>query len=358
MYRSTVHIPGLFHTVNSNAYSSCAFTGKAMRFPEMMQRQGWDAVEYSNGQSQSTCKNKVMMLSESELLELKGPRDPAAFYGNDAVLSTPWYSEFDNRLRRALRDNVKDGDIICHPFGRTHESLLGLFPKCFHVETGIGYNELIPDSYKIFESHAWRHWHLGRENKLGSNYSWVIPNYYDVEEWEIQTKPGSYIAFMGRIGSTKGMDTVREIAKRASVPVKICGQGDPSAWVGDNMEFLGPITGAERCKFLGGAICTLMPTTYVEPFGGSAIESTLVGTPVLSVDFGAFAETIVNGVNGYRCQTLREWLNGIGDCRDLDRFAIARRARDLYGLDAVGPQYTRAFEMLYGLRGDGWYAGC
>jgi len=61
----TLHLVCPFHTVPSLAASHCAFTGKALRFPKMMQPHGYRVVEYSNGQSESLAEEKVVMLTEA-----------------------------------------------------------------------------------------------------------------------------------------------------------------------------------------------------------------------------------------------------------------------------------------------------
>ena len=35
-----LHLVGIFHTQHTAAYSHCAFTGKALRFPKMLKGQG------------------------------------------------------------------------------------------------------------------------------------------------------------------------------------------------------------------------------------------------------------------------------------------------------------------------------
>ena len=359
--KPTLHLIGLFHTICDAGHSHCAFTGKVLRFPRMMQDQGWRVVEYSNGESQSACREKVRILEEYQLRQMIGTRQAADFHGDIATMGSTHHKRFENKLRKELTVRVEAGDIICHPFGRAHESLLGRFPECRHIETGIGYPDLMayPENggaYKVFESQAWRHYHMGKEGRSGHNYEWVIPNYFDIDEWEFQPEPGRYIAYLGRICSIKGLTTVREIASRTNLPVILCGQGDTEPFAGPNMEFRSPITGMARSEFLGNALCALMPTDYVEPFGGSGVEAQLTGTPLLATSWGAFTETIEEGVSGFRCQTLREWLEAVEACKTLDRKTISDRARRLYSLEACGRQYTRAFNMLHGLGGEGWYS--
>ena len=49
----------------------------------------------------------------------------------------------------------------------------------------------------------------------------------------------------------------------------------------------------------------------------------ICGTPLISVDYGAFTETIVEGVTGFRCNTLGDWVAGIEASKNLDRAKAA-----------------------------------
>ena len=61
-----LHLIGIFHTQHTAAYSHCAFTGKALRFPKMMQGQGYTVIEYSNAGSKSSAGEHVTMLDAAE----------------------------------------------------------------------------------------------------------------------------------------------------------------------------------------------------------------------------------------------------------------------------------------------------
>jgi glycosyltransferase involved in cell wall biosynthesis len=106
---------------------------------------------------------------------------------------------------------------------------------------------------------------------------------------------------------------------------------------------------------MGNARCVLMPTLYVEPFGLVAIEAQMCGTPAITTDWGAFPETVEQGVSGYRCHTLREFCDAVWESPRLDRDVIRKRAIDLYSTESIGPQYVEFFNRLETLKGKGWY---
>ena len=350
-----LHLISLFHTVPSVAYSHCAYTGKVLRFSKMMQPLGYDVIEYANAGSESEAAEKVVLLSKEEHAAHFGVKKETDFVGEHAIVGTPGHVLFETRLVEELKKRLQPQDIICHPFGHAHGRLLQDFPNHFHVETGIGYPVAMPGSFHIFESYAWAHYHMGKTGRSGSNYEWVIPNYYDIEDWDPSLEHGQYIAFLGRICEGKGLDTILEIANYVEMKIVICGQGDPTPWTHNNIEYRGPLIGRERSDFLRNAYCALMPTTYVEPFGGSGVEAMLCGTPVVAVDYGAFTETIQQGVSGYRCKVLKQWLGAIQNIKKLDRRRIVEYARSKYSLQACGALYDQAFKQLLDLYGDGWY---
>jgi glycosyltransferase involved in cell wall biosynthesis len=100
----------------------------------------------------------------------------------------------------------------------------------------------------------------------------------------------------------------------------------------------------------------LMPTSFIEPFAGSGVESMMCGTPLISVDYGAFTETVREGVTGYRCNTLGDWVKAIELSKNLDRGICATTTRARYSLETCGGLYDSAFRQLNELRGSGWYS--
>jgi glycosyltransferase involved in cell wall biosynthesis len=350
-----IHILGLFHTKTNKKYSHCAFTGKVLRFSKMMQKYGYYIIEYSNEESESGADEHVTILSNAEFDEFYKNRLDTDMYGQYAIMGSEPHLLFEKRLEIEMNKRMQFSDLISHPFGQCHQFLLHRFPNNFHIETGIGYNHSIDNTFKIYESYAWLHYNQGKDVRYGKNYEWVVPNYFDLDDWEPCYTPGNYFAFLGRICEDKGLATIREIANYSKLPIKICGQGDPNPWKHPNIIYGGTLHGKERSDFLRNARAVLMPTQFVEPFGGSGVEGMLCGTPLIAVDNGAFTETIIDGVTGYRCHTLQDWLHALDNVEKLDRRDIANITRSRYSLETCGEKYDKIFKDIHNLRKKGWY---
>jgi glycosyltransferase involved in cell wall biosynthesis len=205
----------------------------------------------------------------------------------------------------------------------------------------------------------------------GNFYDAVIPNYFDVADFPYMPRPGpeDYCLFIGRVINRKGIEVAVEATRRAGVKLKIAGQGvancagnkifasDGSVYTGDHIEYVGFADSARRAELMGRARAVLVPTLYIEPFGGVAIEANFCGTPVITTDFGAFTETVRHGETGYRCHTVREFAWAIEAVKRLDRAHVRRHAMENYSLERVAPMYEHFFAMVLGLYNaeNDWY---
>lgn len=363
----TLHLLGIPHTVSfDDRYSHCAFTTKVNRFVPMMQSVDYEVIHYGtvNVSIDPKCECAHIFFPPSDL-EKRTKFDPESrnFVGNH--IGGELYKEFNERLAILLDERVQPGDMICCPFGPAHLPALQsseAAKKAFWVETGIGYEQTFA-KYRVFESSAWMHYHYGKQqalsgNNRGSDYDWVIPNYFDIAEWKPSYSPGKYVLYFGRIGEAKGMDIVREIAlRRPDLKFVVCGQGDGTPWLTPNMELRAPVHGKKRNELLQDAIVVLVPSRYVEPFGGVAVEAMLCGRPVLASAFGAFSETLAPQC--FSCRTLSEWLRGIKWCEgdsQSDYVQIRKFAEERFNMRHLALQYHRAFKQISQLSGAGWYS--
>lgn len=126
-----------------------------------------------------------------------------------------------------------------------------------------------------------------------------------------------------------------------------------SAGIGTERGLIGP---AERADLIGGARALLVPTLYIEPFGSVAAEALICGTPVITTDWGAFPEYVRQGIDGYRCHTLQDFVDAVHAVGDVDRTTIREHAIARFSTEFVRHEYDSYFTALLGLWDDGWGA--
>jgi hypothetical protein len=218
-----------------------------------------------------------------------------------------------------------------------------------------------------FESYAWMHHVYGLQRIInGRAFDQVIPNFFDASQFSVARKPSAdYLLYIGRIIQRKGPHIAAEIAKRAGLPLLVAGPGALEVSEGrilgtDNVEILGdvhhigPVGFARRNELMQNAAAVIVPTVYIEPFGGVAVEAMLAGAPVVASDWGSFTEIVTPNV-GRRFRTLAQGAQAVKEVGNLDRKKIRKHALDHYSLEAVGPMFMRYFDQLDSLWRRGWY---
>ena len=128
----------------------------------------------------------------------------------------------------------------------------------------------------------------------------------------------------------------------------------------ENVYYMDPIDGEGRGEYLSSLTALIAPSMYVEPFCGVAVEAQLCGTPVLTHDFGAMAETVEQFKTGLRCHSLADFCYGIKlavNGEEFDSKYISERARKKWSLETVAHYYDYIIksnlELVNG--SGGWY---
>ncbi|PSF36837.1 glycosyl transferase [Aphanothece hegewaldii CCALA 016] len=188
-----------------------------------------------------------------------------------------------------------------------------------------------------------------REKRLNLNCVATVYNGIDPNRYTYHPQPDNppYLAFLGRMSSEKGPHLAIEIAKRTGLPLKMAGKVDlvdqeffatqvKPHIDGKQIQYLGEATHQDKSPLLGGAIATLFPITWREPFGLVMVESMIVGTPVIAMNLGSVPEVISHEKSGYICNSVDECVAAVEriselkrqDCRDhvLENFSAKRMA--------------------------------
>jgi len=346
-----MHFVGLPHTETIHEYEWCAYTMKLLHMGQICKKIGYETVLYGSAHDEGDFGEVVEVVTEDERQKWFGHIDwnIEVFGGWDP--ETEWWRTMNLRAIDEIQQRIQPGDLICIIAGRCQEIIANAFPNNISIEWAVGYEGILSNTMHCFESEIWRHFLYGKYNiNDGAFFDAVIPNSFDQQDF-VRMPKEDYILYLGRLTPRKGLSIVEEIAKNHRVIT--AGQGDiriPGA------EHVGVIRGKTKAEYLAKARALICPTTYIEPFGGVAVEAQLSGTPVICTDFGAFTETVIHEATGFRCRNLREFQEAAKNVDYIDTDRVLQWARSNYTLDAVAPQWKRWYNQIETLYGSGWYS--
>ena len=361
------HVVSLPHTRTSKEFCSCAYTQKVYNFCVMMKSLGHTVIHYGAEGSEAVCDEEVTLLSKKDqeiLFDNKNWKQRN--FQIDWDSNQGYWRLFNARSIEEINKRKQKKDFVCVISGSQHP--LESIQDVLTVEFGIGYYGVFA-KYKVFESYTHQSAVYARNNKdpNGSFYDAVIPNYFDVNDYEFSDQKDTYLLYLGRLIKRKGLAEVQAIASATGRPLILAGQGvvERSSKhikteegmvieLSAKTKYFGFAGIKARSALLSHAHCVLMPTEYLEPFGGVAVEAQLCGTPVISTDYAAFTETIKHGISGYRCHTLEQFAWAVENCKKLNCAQIRELAIANYSIDRVKYMYQEYFNMLFDLWGHGW----
>ena len=261
---------------------------------------------------------------------------------------------FNTNVIRLMQRDLEPQDFICLIGGTAHKEIADKYPNHLSVEFGVGYGGVF-SKYRVFESYAWMHSiYAGWKNPTtvdGQFFDTVIPGYLEPEMFPLGDGDGDYYLYIGRMIERKGYNIAQEVCQRLGKRLILAGPGEAKGYG----EFVGSVGPEQRAELMGGAIAIFAPTLYIEPFGNVVIESQACGTPTITTDWGAFTETNINGFTGYRCRTLKDFIEAAEKVKTLDRAKIRQHTIENYSLDVIAKRYEDYFLRLSTLWEDGWY---
>ena len=352
------HLLGVPHTVTSKEYNACAYTQKIVKFGKMMKARGHELIHYGHEDSDLICDEHVTVVTNKDLEISYGNHDWRKtffkFNTNDHV-----YQTFFKNAIKEVEKRKQPNDFILPFWGS------GVKPVCdahehdmIVVEPGIGYAGGHWARWKVFESYAIYHAFCGMNGVGFCNQDWynvVIPNYFDIEDFDYSEKKDDYFLYMGRIYSGKGVHIAIEAAKLAGVKLVLAGQKEEGYELPSHVEHIGYADIETRRKLMSKAQASFLPSMYVEPFGGVQIENLLSGTPTITTDWGAFAENNLHGITGYRCRSMEDFINAVHNTHKI-KPSDCRKWGENFTLEKVAIMYEKFFQdVLNVYTGLGWY---
>ena len=268
---------------------------------------------------------------------------------------------WNQEANRLIGQNKSSGDIIlCFYGGDNYAATFG-HTDCKIVEAHVGYKTKATFApFRIFASYAQMHYYYGSTEKLESPEWWdaVIPNAITVDEFDFKAEKEDYVVYLGRIQHDKGVTIAMQAAGRAKKKLIIAGGSKLDLIkmghkeLPKHVKYIGSVNVEERKQLLANARCLIAPTHYIEPFGNIVVEAHLSGTPTITSDWGGFVDTNIQGVTGYRCRLMSDFVNGILMADRIDPGVCRKIAEAKYSDEVVYEQMRQYILKLH--KGD-WY---
>ena len=364
---SAFHILGVAHEIADGNYPTCPFTSKSAFFSKALLDAGYKVFYYGVEGCKVECTKFIPIVSKKTFFKAyPTPEDTTKNHFSDA--DGPAWEEYFKKGPGEVKKNIVDPnrDIILPFFGYPQKSITDP-SNLITIEPGIGH----PGSfakYRIFESYAYQNICYGKEGKDNHSKDWphtydeVIPNFYFPELYPFSAEKEDYLMFMGRITWGKGISLAIEAANYLNKRIVIAGAGKledavPSGISLDNVDFKGVLKFDEKLEYVKKAKAFLAPSQYMEPFGHVVPEASFCGTPVITTDFGAFSETVIDGKTGFRCKVFRDFIRAIENIDTIDPYYCRYSAVQRYSIHKLLPKYIKYFDDILTLHLDeqGWY---
>jgi len=356
------HVLGLPHTVTSKEFNACAYTAKVLKFCKMMTERGHTVIHYGHEESNPICTEHVTVLSSDDWKKSYGDHDWRKhffkFDTNDHA-----YTTFYKNAIEEVGKRKQPNDFILPFWGAGVRPVCDAHPDLITVEPGIGYAGGHWARFKIFESYAIYHAYYGLNSVGTCNEDWydvVIPNYFDLDDFEFSEEKDDYFLFLGRVYVGKGVNIAIQATEAIGAKLIIAGQNSLKdmgyAETPSHVTEIGYADVATRKRLMSRAKGAFVASLYNEPFGGVQVECMLSGTPTITTDWGSFTENNIHGVTGYRCRTFEHFTWAAKNIDRIDPKACRDFAVNNFSLDVVARKYEEYFQSVLNVyTGQGWY---
>ena len=175
--------------------------------------------------------------------------------------------------------------------------------------------------------------------------------------YSLDSRPGRYLAFLGRISPEKRLDRAIEVAKRVGMPIRIAAKVDKAdAEYFDReikhlldhplVEFIGEIGESAKQELLGGAYALLFLIDWPEPFGLAMIEAMACGTPVIAFRHGSVPEVLEDGVSGFVVDSVEEATAAVRRVESLSRARCRKAFEDHFTVSQMARNYVVEYKRL------------
>lgn len=261
--------------------------------------------------------------------------------------------EFNREASSIIAKRKDPGDLALCFYGTDNEGAVKEHIDLKVIEPVIGYSPHgVFAPYRVFKSYSNMHYFYGVKGMLlePSWFDAVIPYGEDPNNFKYNENKKDYFLMFGRVCPEKGLHIAIQATEAAGVDLIIAGPGNLSDYgyssTPKHVTCVGVCNSDQRKALMSDAKGLIGATYYLEPFGNMIIESYFSGTPVITTDWGAFTETVVNGVTGYRCREFSEFVDAIKNIDSISNKTCYDYAMKNYSYDVVYDKHDKYLQRV------------
>jgi len=197
--------------------------------------------------------------------------------------------------------------------------------------------------------------HAQRAANPNIRYAGVVHNGVDLETHPFCDDKEDFLVFVGRINAEKGPETAVDVAHAAGLPLTmIVKRSEPEEWeywdkvvlprLDDDVTVIEQPPHHVKVDVLSRARAALCPINWPEPFGLVLAEALACGTPVITRPLGAAPEIVIDGVNGFLCDTTRQMADAVAAVGDISPRVCREHVVEHFSAQSMVAGYERIFE--------------
>ncbi len=192
--------------------------------------------------------------------------------------------------------------------------------------------------------------------------------------YQFSDKPGSYLAFAGRMVKEKGLDEAIAVSEKTKIALKVATstmlENQNTFYYNERIKpildsslisFVGFMNPQLKSEFFKNAQCLLFPIKWEEPFGMVMIEAMACGTPVVAYNRGSVSEIVRDGKTGFIVndegyQGLDSWIikkqgiqgliEAVQRIGEIDRAACRKHIEENFTIEKMVKGYEEAYKKI------------
>jgi len=338
----------------------CETTQKIFKFCKMFENHpNYKVIHYGHNKASTKAALQVNITSDEVL---------SSVYG--ATLNNKNYEHYDlahqvfraNAKREIIARKAKGDFLIA--FWKDAEAIateVNIENDLIVVEPSVSSSSAF-SLFRCYESYPLKAAYTGTEGMSKKEPRWywrVVPAGFDVSEYKSVSKE-PWAVCVGDVETFCGLRQVIDVCSRAGVKLKVCVELSPAAielkeWP-PHVEYIGKVDRKIQLELFSKASFGFSMNSYWEAFNSTVVEMMLSGCVPITIDAGALTEYIVDGVNGYRCNTVGDMTCAIRHISAVDRNKMRNFAIANFSLESTRKKYERAFaDFSDVLEGKGWF---